>query len=78
MVRGNRNKLNDMTYNVISPDGFPIERETTYTTIYKAYRALVRFKQRYARQGYYSSVNYGKIHPLDIKDYCEIVATKVS
>ena len=62
-----------MRVDIISPDGFSIEREETYPTIMKAYRAFIIWKQRFIRQGYYSSVKYGHIHLDDLKDYCEII-----
>ncbi|MCC6837037.1 MAG: hypothetical protein IT234_00745, partial [Bacteroidia bacterium] len=29
------------------------------------------WKERFARQGYYSSVKYGRIHLSDLADFCE-------
>ena len=66
-----------INYKVVSPDGFGIESEGK---IYKGITtALISFKnwaQRYKRQGYYSSVSYGKIDLLDLEDYCQFIETK--
>lgn len=55
---------------VLSPDGFTIEFDRPYyTTKEKAMTAFNEWKERYRRQGYYSS-NNGKI-PLDeLEKYC--------
>lgn len=58
---------------VISPDGFPIERENTYDTTKLAWEAFENWKEGYARQGYYSTVKNGeriKIPLGELKNHC--------
>jgi hypothetical protein len=60
-------------YDVISPDGFSIGRDSRFATMEEAEQALKLFVKRYEPQGYYSSSQYGRI-PLDIlPQCCEIV-----
>ena len=60
-------------YDVISPDGFSIHFSDTYSSIKKAKEALRKWTEGYERQGYYSSMKYGRI-PLNILGKCcEIV-----
>lgn len=60
-------------YQVLSPDGFTIEFDKwTYPSLKKCKEAFDKWKTRYERQGYYSSVNFGKI-PLEyLESYCKI------
>ena len=60
-------------YRILSPDGFPFTMEDETYTKNQVSKALKNFVNRYEKQGYYSSVKYGRIHILDIPDYCEIV-----
>lgn len=49
---------------ILSPDGFPIERDKAYyRTLNELHKAFVIWKERFVLQGYYSS-NRGRI-PLD-------------
>jgi hypothetical protein len=60
-------------FDVFSPDGFAIHREETYPSPEVAREKYLEWKKQYERQGYYSSVKYGRI-PLDeLDDYCTIV-----
>jgi len=60
-------------FDVISPDGFFIDREETYPSFEVAEQKLKEWVKRYEFQGHYSSVKYGRI-PLDeLEDYCRIV-----
>lgn len=60
-------------FDVYSPDGFAIDREETYPSREVAEQKLKEWIKRYEKQGYYSSVKYGRI-PLDeLDDYCTIV-----
>jgi hypothetical protein len=61
------------TYNILSPDGFSISRDETYTSKKKAIEAFNEWKKRYEAQGYYSSTKYGKIHLSDLEDYCQLI-----
>ena len=57
---------------VISPDGFSISRDQLYPTKKAALAAFEEWKKGYERQGYYSSVKYGRI-PLDeLQEYCQL------
>jgi hypothetical protein len=59
-------------FDVISPDGFSIHREDTYSSRNEAKKALAEWIKRYEDQGYYSS-NKGRI-PLDeLADYCKVI-----
>lgn len=60
-------------FDVISPDGFSIHFSDTYKSKREAMTAFQEWKKGYERQGYYSSVKYGRI-PLDeLENYCQIV-----
>jgi AAA+ superfamily predicted ATPase len=59
-------------YIVLSPDGFPIHFEETYSSFDEAKEAFNEWLKRYQTQGYYSSVSHGRI-PLDeVYYYCEL------
>jgi len=61
-------------YQILSPDGFTIDFNIQfYRTKKAALQSLDNWILRYKIQGYYSSNNYGKIHYLDIKDYCQFI-----
>lgn len=59
-------------YDVISPDGFSIHPTDTYSSIKKAIKAFRDWKKRYKKQGYYSSVNFGRIHLEDLEQFMTI------
>ena len=58
-------------YQILSPDGFTIEPVEAYPNKEEAIDAFVRWKEGYRKQGYYSSNEYGRIHPSDLQDYCQ-------
>ena len=59
-------------YEVLSPDGFTIEFDRPYyTSKEKAFEAFDKWKERFRRQGYYSS-NNGWIPLEDLEDYMYI------
>jgi len=59
-------------YTMLSPDGFSIEFDKTYSSKKEAEKAFTRWKKCYERQGYYSSVPFGRI-PLDeLRAYCTL------
>ncbi|MES2397634.1 MAG: hypothetical protein V4549_16610 [Bacteroidota bacterium] len=59
-------------YDVISPDGFSIRIGVPpFNSIKERDDYFKMWKERFARQGYYSSVKYGRIHLADLADYCE-------
>ncbi len=59
-------------FDVISPDGFAIDRLATYKNRDEAIAALKIWKKRFEKQGYYSS-NQGRIALDDLDDFCSIV-----
>jgi len=56
-------------YIIISPDGFPIHMEE-YIEDNEVLNYFTKWKKRYERQGYYSSVKYGRIPLEELDDYC--------
>lgn len=59
-------------YDILSPDGFGMYRDKTFSSPDKAWAEFEKWKERYKMQGYYSSAKYGRI-PLDnLKDYCKL------
>ena len=67
-------KINVMGYQILSPDEFPIDCNVrSYKSPKIALEAYENWKLRFTEQGYYSSVNHGRI-PLDeLSDYCQII-----
>ena len=59
-------------FDVISPDGFAIDRVATYKNRDEAIVAFNIWKKRFEIQGYYSS-NHGRIALDDLADFCIIV-----
>ncbi len=60
-------------YQVLSPDGFTIEFDKEYyTSKEKAMIAFSEWKERFKRQGYYSSTEYGRISLDELENYCTI------
>lgn len=61
-------------YQILSPDGFTIERETPYySSEKKAREAFNNWKDGYIRQGYYSSSRYGRIPLSELEKYCQFI-----
>lgn len=57
-------------YQILSPDGFTIERDVQYyTSMKKANDAFKKWKKRYETQGYYS-FRGGRIPLDDLEYYC--------
>lgn len=68
----NTSKSKKKKYDVISPDGFTIRIGVDpFTSIKERDKYFKMWKDRFSRQGYYSSVKYGRIHLADLADYCE-------
>lgn len=63
------------SYNVLSPDGFSIHPEDTYPSPKAAREAFEIWKQRYEKQGYYSSAK-GRISLDELHEYCKIIPIK--
>ncbi len=68
-------KVKKVRYDVISPDGFSINREGTYPSVAAAKKGLAEWVKRYQMQGYYSSMR-GRIELKDLPAYCRIVEVK--
>ena len=61
-------------YQVLSPDGFTIERDVNYyPSRKKMMEAFNKWRENYSQQGYYSSVKFGRIHLTDLVDYCQFI-----
>ena len=70
----NKNTNTMSKYQVLSPDGFTIEREPSYyTSKKKAMESFLKWKENYNRQGYYSSTKDGRIHLSDLGEYCQFI-----
>jgi DNA-directed RNA polymerase subunit RPC12/RpoP len=59
-------------YDILSPDGVPIDGEGLYDTIGQLETAYKEWAKRYKHQGYYSSVDYGRIPLNKLRKYCTI------
>ena len=62
-------------YIILSPDGFPIHRETKYTSLKQARMAFRNWLENYREQGYYSTIENGQrlqIPLIDVESYCEL------
>jgi hypothetical protein len=66
-------KKSSTKYDVLSPDGFSIDAVETYSSPKEARDAFNDWKKRYEQQGYYSSMNYGRIPLTELKHYIKIV-----
>jgi hypothetical protein len=63
------------TYRILSPDGFDIEFDRTYTEP-ELYQAGQDFLARYKAQGYYSTSDREHIALDDLLECCEIIELK--
>ncbi len=67
-----KKSLKKKKYDVISPDGFSIRIGVPpFNSIKERDEYFKMWKKRFEKQGYYSSVKYGRIHLADLADYCE-------
>lgn len=67
-----KNASKKKKYDVISPDGFSIRIGVPpFSSIKERDKYFKMWKERFANQGYYSSVPYGRIHLADLSDYCQ-------
>lgn len=67
-------KISPRKYDILSPDGFSIRIGVEpFTSIKKAREYFKMWKNRYKKQGYYSSVPYGRLPLEDLEDYCQWV-----
>ena len=67
---------NSKKYDVISPDGISIDMGKTYTGLKATLEAFKNWVKRFERQGYYSSVKFGRIYLRDLEDFCEFKPVK--
>jgi hypothetical protein len=67
--------LEGWVYDIYSPDGFSIHPIYTYPTAQAANEAFDKWKERFARQGYYSS-NEGRISLDTLRDCCTFKQNK--
>lgn len=59
-------------FDILSPDGFSIRIGIEpFSSIKEADEYFTEWKDRYKRQGYYSSVPYGRLPLEDLRDYCK-------
>lgn len=56
-------------FDILSPDGFSIFPDRTYTTLREGQKAFLAWRKQYKAQGYYSS-NRGRILLADLGDEC--------
>lgn len=61
------------TFIVISPDGFPLERDVEYKDKEEAAQAIDKFVDKYRSQGYYSTTVRVRIPIEKIEENCRIV-----
>ncbi len=62
-------------FDILSPDGFSIFPDRTYTSISAGKKAFNEWKERYKAQGYYSS-NHGRIELKYLAEECSYVPIK--
>lgn len=65
-----------MRYNVLSPDGFSIRYNKTYSTRDEAIQDAELWAKGYEKQGYYSSTQNGRIDLRDLPFYLTVVELK--
>lgn len=61
------------TFTVLSPDGFPLERDMEYKNKKEAQEAIEKFVDRYRTQGYYSTTVRVRIPVHEIEENCRLV-----
>lgn len=66
------NKMKKDKFVVLSPDGFPIRRDKFYYSHKTAIKDLNEWMKGYEVQGYYSSVQWGRIPLNELNYYCQI------
>jgi hypothetical protein len=58
-------------YDILSPDGIPIDYEAVYDSPAQAEAAFKEWAKRYKHQGYYSSTK-GRISLRSLRKYCTL------
>jgi hypothetical protein len=61
------------TYIVLSPDGFPLERDAEYKNLAEVQEAIERFVDKYRTQGFYSTTVRVRIPIEEIEENCKLV-----
>jgi hypothetical protein len=70
--KGTKKTSKKKKYDVLSPDGFSIRIGVPpFSSIQERDKYFKMWKERFARQGYYSSVDYGRIPLENLADYCQ-------
>lgn len=64
--------MKEKKYVIISPDGFTIHPTDEYINDSQVLKAFTNWRSMYESQGYYSSVQYGRIPLYELEDYCEV------
>jgi hypothetical protein len=62
-----------LKFDLLSPDGFSIKRTGYFKTIKGVKSYFDKWLSCYKIQGYYSSVNYGRISLEELERYCTLV-----
>jgi aminopeptidase-like protein len=65
-------------FDVLSPDGFSINRNSFFANEEVAKKGIEDFAKRYENQGYYSTSNREQISLDELKEHCRIVPIEVS
>jgi hypothetical protein len=62
----------EQRYQILSPDGFPLYRDRTFTEA-EILPAFEEWKKRYEKQGYYSTSNRERIDLRDLADMVDVI-----
>jgi len=62
-----------MPYLLLSPDGFPIRRDTIYDNPQQALDDFIEWKKTYEQQGYYSNARRERIPLKELDDHCRLI-----
>ncbi len=64
------------SFNILSPDGFPISRDKEYKTEKEAWETCDKWIEGYKHQGYYSTIRNGQRYKMpieEIKENCTLI-----
>jgi hypothetical protein len=65
-----------MKCEIMSPDGFPITRNRSFTSIKAAVEFYKKWKETYVKQGYYLDCNRRKLSPDVLDNNCYLIKYK--
>lgn len=65
-------KTKRQKFEILSPDGFSIIYGQTFTSMKTAEKIVKKWIEGYERQGYYSSVKFGRIPLNELPEYLTI------